>query len=80
MSARDERMIQFRLDVPRINEPVRPGEVCLMRVSAILCLFPEHRQIKTIENGWTVAVCKEDWDKVEMAFRYAYLDNEVHAI
>jgi hypothetical protein len=44
------------------------GEVCLMRLSAIMCLFPEQRQIRT-ENGWTVTVCEEDWPKVEAAFR-----------
>ena len=51
----------------------------MMRVSAMMCLFPAHRQIRTIEHGWTVTVCEEDWLKVEKMFRYAYLGNEVRA-
>jgi hypothetical protein len=85
MSNRDERMIQFRIKGatanagPRIGKET-PGEVCLLRISAILCLFPEHRQIRTIEHGWTVTVYEEDWDRVEKAFRGAYLGREVHAV
>jgi len=44
------------------------GEVCIMRVSSMLCLFPTTREIRTIENGWTVQVCEEDWLKVVTAF------------
>lgn len=81
---RDERMIEFRLPGPMNNRlpkvgKIMPGEVCLMRISAMLCLFPEHRQIRTIENGWTVEVYEEDWEKVEKAFRSAYLGGKVHA-
>jgi hypothetical protein len=84
MNQRDERMVEFRLKrscMPRGREmePLTPGEICLMRVSAMLCLFPEHRQIRTIENSWTVEVCEEDWPKVERAFRSAYLGMPVHA-
>lgn len=84
MSNRDDRMVQFRLPpthMPRGREPEKQsvGESCLMRVSAMLCLFPEHFQIRTIENGWTVTVCEEDWPKVERAFRSAYLGMPVHA-
>jgi hypothetical protein len=84
MSPRDERMVQFRLaptHMPRGRECEKQaqGEICLMRVSAMMCLFPEHRQIRTIEHGWTVTVCEEDWPKVEKAFRSAYLGMPVHA-
>ena len=82
---RDDRMVQFHLEdtvMPRGREREMQarGEQCLMRVSAMMCLFPEHRQIRTIENGWTVRVCEEDWPKVEMAFRSAYLGMPVHAV
>ncbi len=85
MNARDERMIQFRLNGPMCNRlpnvgKYQPGEVCLLRVSAIMCLFPEHRQVRTIEHGWTLHVFEEDWDTVEKAFRSAYLGREVHAV
>jgi hypothetical protein len=86
MSARDERMIQFRLQgiliknrLPDVGK-YEAGEVCLMRISAMMCLFPEHRQIRTIEHGWTVTVFEEDWERVEKAFRSAYLGREVHAV
>lgn len=85
MSFRDERMVEFRLAgvmdnrLPKVGKR-KPGEPCLMRVSAILCLFPQHRQIRTIENGWTLEVHEEDWDKVEKAFRSAYLGLPVHAM
>ncbi len=58
----------------------QPGETCLMRVSAMMCLFPLHCQIRTIENGWTVEVYEDDWSKVEAAFRSAYLGGKVHAV
>ncbi len=85
MNSRDERMIQFRLNgpmnnrLPNVGKP-QPGEMCLMRISAILCLFPDHHQIRTIEHGWTVQVFEEDWERVEKAFRSAYLGGEVHAV
>jgi hypothetical protein len=84
MSARDERMVEFRLEdhpMPRGREKEMQahGETVLMRVSAMMCLFPGHRQIRTIEHGWTVTVCEEDWPKVERAFRSAYLGMPVHA-
>ena len=69
-------MVQFRLVS---SQQGRIGETCMMRVSAMMCLFPAHRQIRTIEHGWTVTVCEEDWLKVEKMFRYAYLGNEVRA-
>ncbi len=71
MSPRDERMIQFRL--------ADTAEICLLRVSGILCLFPHHHQIRTIEHGWTIQVLEDDWERVEKAFRSAYLGREVHA-
>jgi hypothetical protein len=85
MNSRDERMVQFHLDptpMPRGREKEMQarGELCLMRVSAMMCLFPDHRQIRTIEHGWTVTVCEEDWPKVEKAFRGAYLGMPVHAV
>lgn len=46
----------------------------------ILCLFPEHRQIRTNEHGWTVTVHEDDWPKVEKAFRSIYLGNRVYAM
>jgi hypothetical protein len=84
MSTRDERMVQFHLDdhpMPRGREKEMQakGELVLMRVSAMMCLFPEHRHIRTIEHGWTLTVCEEDWPKVEKAFRSAYLGMPVHA-
>jgi hypothetical protein len=41
-------------------------ERILLRVSAMMCLFPEQRQIRTTE-----------WGKVEKAFRNAYLGNRI---
>jgi hypothetical protein len=54
-------------------------ERVLLRVSAMMCLFPEQRQIRTTESGWTVSVEATDWDKVERAFRGVYLGNKIHA-
>ncbi len=71
-SAHNDRMIQFRL--------ANTAETCLLRVSMMLCLFPDHHQIRLIENGWTIQVLEEDWDKVERAFRHEYLGREVKAI
>ena len=76
-------MIEFRLNGPMNRAPKKgylPGEKCLFRVNMILCLFPEHRQIRTIENGWTLEVYEEDWDKVEKAFRSNFLGGKVHAV
>ena len=54
-------------------------ERVLLRVSAMMCLFPEQRQILTTESGWIVSVEATDWDKVERAFRGAYyLGNKIH--
>lgn len=85
MSQRDEIMVQFRIQGLLMNNRLpnvgkyAPGETCLMRLGAILCLFPEHRQIRTIEHGWTVTVFEDDWERVEKAFRSAYLGNEIRA-
>jgi pyridoxine 5'-phosphate synthase PdxJ len=54
-------------------------ERILMRVSAMMCLFPEQRQIRTTESGWTVTVEATDWERVEKAFRNAYLGNKIRA-
>ena len=63
-------MVEFKIE---------SGETVYMRVSAMMCLFPNHHQIRTIEHGWTVTVCLEDWPKVERAFRACYLGGKVHA-
>ena len=65
------------MELPR---KLPPGETVLMRVSQIMCLFPEHRQVRTVENGWTLTVFEEDWPKVEKAFRSAFLGGKVHSI
>ena len=81
-----DMMVEFRIKGPVMNNPLtnvgtyQPGEMVYMRVSAMLCLFPEHHQIRTIENGWTVDVFDKDWPKVERAFRSAYLGGKVHAV
>jgi hypothetical protein len=79
-----ETMVEFRtqrtatgMELPR---KLPPGETVLMRVSQIMCLFPEHRQVRTVENGWTLTVFEEDWPKVEKAFRSAFLGGKVHSI
>ena len=36
------------------------GETVYMRVSAMMCLFPNHHQIRTIEHGWTEASDQEE--------------------
>lgn len=79
----NDRMIQFRLNGPMKRAPQRgymPGDVCLLRVSMIICLFPAHEQIRTVENGWTLDVYSEDWPLVEKAFRGAFLGNKVFAV
>lgn len=77
MNSRDERMVQFRLAPVQVGRG--PGEVVLLRVSQIMALFPEHRQIRTVEHGWTLGVYEEDWGTVERSFRSAYLGMPVHA-
>ena len=68
-----EMMIEFRLHDP-------PNERILMRVSQMLCLFLDHHQIRTTENGWTVTVHSNDWARVERTFRLAFLGGKVHAM
>jgi hypothetical protein len=80
-----EMMVEFRMKGPMENRLSKvgkyaPGETVLMRVSQMLCLFPDHRQIRTTESGWTVEVFHEDWPRVEKAFRSAYLGGKVHAV
>ena len=75
-------MVEFRLKGPMHRAPTKgfaPGEKVMMRVRSILCLFPEHHQIRTIESGWTIEVYEEDWPIVEKAFRNAFLGNKVTA-
>ena len=80
-----DAMIEFRLKgpmnnrIPNVGKDM-PGERIYMRTSAMMCLFPDHHQIRTIEYGWTVEVCTEDWPKVEKAFRSAYLGGVVKAM
>jgi hypothetical protein len=82
----NDRMIEFRLNtgpmenrIPKVGKRL-PGETVLMRVSAMMCLFPELHQIRTFEHGWTIEVWPEDWDKVERAFRHMYLGGKVTAV
>jgi hypothetical protein len=80
----NDLMISFRLKGPmngRLPNPAKilPAEECLLRLSQIMCLFPKHHQIRTIENGWTIDVFPDDWDKVEKAFRRAFLGQKVEA-
>ena len=80
-----DAMVEFRLKGPMNNRLPNvgkdtPGETVYMRTSAMMCLFPDHQQIRTIEHGWTVDVFFEDWEKVEKAFRSAYLGRKVHAV
>jgi len=85
LSNRNDRMIQFRINgtmnnrLPNVGRHM-PGEICLLRISQIMCLFPNHKQIRTVEQGWTLDVYEEDWEKVERAFRNEYLGREVKAI
>jgi len=77
-------MVEFHLAdtvMPRGREKEMQarGELCLMRVSQMLCLFPERQQIRTVEHGWTITVCGEDWPIVEKAFRSDYLGGKVTA-
>ena len=67
----NESMIEFRLE--GTAEPV------LMRLSQIMCLMPARRHVRTVEHGWTLTVCEEDWDRVEKAFRGAYFGGQIKA-
>ena len=74
----NDRMVEFRLKGPMNNRLPKvgqetAGEKVFMRVSCMMCLFPEHCQIRTVEHGWTIEVFSEDWGKVESAFRGMYL-------
>ncbi len=76
-------MIEFRLKGGMNRAPKTgffAGETCLLRLSQILCLFPDHHQIRTTESGWTIDVYEEDWPKVERAFRNNYLGGKVKAM
>lgn len=84
MTDRNDRMIEFRLKGPMNNRlpnvgKSQPGERVLFRVSMILCLFPEHCEIRTV-NGWTLEVYEEDFPGVERAFRGMFLGGKVHAV
>lgn len=82
MRLEKDYMIQFRVKGPMHRAPKRghaPGEACLLRIGLILCLFPASRQIRTTENGWTIDVYEDDWEKVEKSFRSQFLGNEVFA-
>lgn len=72
-----ETMIEFRLKATNGSE--MPGEVMLLRISQIMALFPRHKHIRTVD-GNTMSVCDQDWDKVEKAFRSAYLGNRVRTV
>ena len=69
-----ETMVEFRI----LNATPMSGERILLRVSQIMCLLPDHRQVRTVERGWTLTAHPADWDKVERAFRSAYLGGKVH--
>jgi hypothetical protein len=56
----NERIIEFQIET---------GERVLLRVSQIMCLFPEHRQIRTVEHGWTLTVHPDCWLAVVKAFQ-----------
>jgi hypothetical protein len=63
-------IIEFHLEnTPMSRERERETQACgepvVMRLGAILCLFPERRQIRTTEHAWTVTVCEEDRGKGE---------------
>lgn len=79
-----DMMVEFRLKGPMNNRlpnvgKETPGETVYLKVSGILCLFPDHRQIRTMENDWTIEVYEDDWPKVERAFRFMYMGNRVTA-
>lgn len=66
------KIVEFRTKGPMNNRlphvgAEMPGEVCLLRIDRIKCLFPVHRQIVT-DDEWTLDVFKEDWEKVVGAF------------
>lgn len=75
----NDRLVEFRLRrgpmgtrSPNVGK-YQPGERVILRVSMILCLFPEDCSIRTTEHGWTMEVFEEDFPKVEIAFRSMYL-------
>jgi hypothetical protein len=77
-------MVEFRIKSFKNNGPYNvgketPGETVLMRLDHITCLMPTHRQLRT-QDGWTLEVFSEDWDRVEKAFRSNYLGNKVKTI
>ena len=68
-----ETMVEFRLNGSYGGPDGQPGETVLMRVSQMLCLFPDHQQIRAVSGlAWVINVFPEDWPKVEKAFRSAY--------
>lgn len=84
MQTLNDRMIEIRLKgpinnrLPNVGKPIA-GEKVLLRISMIMCLFPQHCQIRTVEGGWTLDIFEEDFPKVEKAFRSAYLGNQIYA-
>lgn len=78
MSGRNDRMIEFRI-IPSGTRG-KLTERVYMRLSQIMCLMPDHHEVRTVEHGWTLTVFHEDWDKVERAFRNEYLGGKVHAV
>jgi hypothetical protein len=66
---RTDFMVTFRL--------ADADGICLMRTSTMMCLFPNECSIRTTEGGWAVKVHKDDWNKVEKAFRRAYLERKL---
>lgn len=83
MSLDRDFMIEFHLNGPMHRAPTGGyalGDVCLMRMSQIMCLFPAHQQIRTVEHGWTLDVHVDSWDKVEKAFRRQFLGQKVVAL
>lgn len=67
---------QSRMAVPLKDDVVRfhtqLGELCVLRLSQIMCLFPDRREIRTIEHGWTLTVHADQWERVMEAFLGAY--------
>lgn len=61
-------LIEFKL---RQGSSVH-GERVVMPIASILCLFPDHRQIMTVQNGWTLDVSRDDWDRIEREVREAH--------
>lgn len=83
MKLDNDYMIEFHLNGPMHRAPTRGyalGDICLLRISQIMCLFPAHQQVRTIEHGWTLDVHADDWERVEKAFRSQFLGNHVFAV